>query len=135
VDGFAWIPANHRFVERTKERCTPGAQAIENRGFSSAIRAYPCAWPELIGGQQQREMVREEQGDTAVVVAERFNPDPDDFSRCCEAVEICRIVPVDSCRQNLCLENRCRQRHSLQLLDSVDECVGAAAPFDNSLPG
>src|SRR5947207_659991 len=100
IDGFAWIPATHRFMERTKERCTPGAQAIENRGFSSAIRAYPSAWPELIGGQQQREMVREEQGDTAVVVAERFNPDPDDFSRCCEAVEICRIVPVDSGRQN-----------------------------------
>src|SRR5712691_5960834 len=79
-------------------------------------------------------MVSEIQRDAAVPVAERVDADPYDLPRGGDGVEIRRIVNVDPRRQDLGLENRRWQRRALQLLDRVEQGVGAMSPLDDPLP-
>ena len=50
-------------------------------------------------------------------------------------IEIRGIVHVDARRKDFGFEQGGGQRRSLQLLDRVEQRVGAAAAFDDSLPG
>ena len=77
--------------------------------------------------QQTREVVGQVQRDAAVALAERLDADPDDLAGCRDRIEIGRIVAVDPRRQDLGLENRRGQRCALQLIDGVEQRVGAAA--------
>src|SRR5581483_2002137 len=79
--------------------------------------------------QQRLQMVREIHGDAAVAVAERLDPDPHDFTRGGDRIEIPGVVDVDARREDLGFEDRRGQGRPLQLLDRVEQRVGAAPPF------
>ncbi len=79
-------------------------------------------------------MIGQIQRDPAVALAERLDTNPDHFARCGHRVEIRRIVDVDPCRQDLGFQDRRRQRRALQLLDGVEQRVGAIPPLDDPLP-
>ena len=70
-------------------------------------------------------MIGEVQRDAAVAIADRLDADPDDFSGRRHRVEIGRVVVLDPRRQDLRLENRRRERGALQLLDGVEQRIGA----------
>ena len=76
-------------------------------------------------------MIGEVQRDAAVALAERLDADPDDFAGRHDRVEIRRVVDVEARRQDLGLEDRRRQRRALQLLDGVEQRVGAVPPLDD----
>src|SRR2546430_314917 len=79
-------------------------------------------------------MVGKIQRDTTVAIAQRFHADPHDLACRDDGVEVCGIVSIDPGGKDLRLENRGWQRCALQLLDGVEQRVGAASSLYDALP-
>ena len=75
------------------------------------------------------------QGDTAVALPKPLDAYPDDVAGGQEHVEHRRLVVFETCRQNLRLQNGRGHGGALQLLDRVEQCLGAAAPAGDPVPG
>ena len=137
VDRLRRVAAADRVVQRPEERRAAVAQQLEDRRLAFrevVVRPAAGLSPDRLRRQQPRQMIGEVQRDAAVALAERLDADPDDFAGRRDRVEIGRIVAVDPRRQDLGLEDRRRQRRALQLLDRVEQRVGAAPPPDDPLP-
>jgi hypothetical protein len=80
-------------------------------------------------------MIGEIERDAAVAIAERFDADPHHLTRRGDRVEVRGIVDVQTRGQDLGLEDRRRQRRSLELFDRVEQRVGAVTALDDALPG
>ena len=85
-------------------------------------------WPE------ERQLLGEIEADSTIAFAERIEACPDDFASGDKRVEVCRLVAGDACGEDLGLEEACRKRRSLQVLDGVEQGVETAARLHNSLP-
>jgi len=79
-------------------------------------------------------MVREIQRQPPVAVADRLEPAPDDFTRGGERIEVRRVVAVDPRGENLRLEDRGRERRTLDRLDRIEQRVEPHAGPDDALP-
>ena len=76
--------------------------------------------------RQQPHAVAEEQADATVVGTECTGADPDELAGRAQLVEHARPVAVDPGGQHVAFEHRRRDRHTLQLLERLDQRVGAA---------
>src|SRR5258708_2639722 len=83
---------------------------------------------------QQRKVIGEVERDTAIAVAKRLDAGPDDLAGGAERVEIGRFVAVNARGQDLRLEDRGRQRSTLQRFDHFEEPFEPAAFLGYELP-
>ena len=84
---------------------------------------------------EPRLLIGEEEGDAAVALAERLHAAPDDLARGGERVEIARQVALESCGEDLALEDRRGERCGLEALDGVEQGVETAPSLRHALPG
>ena len=116
-------------MNRPKERRAVRAKVIKDSGFAlvGRIRLGPDR-------HELRRVIREIERNASVAIAEGLDTNPDNFAGGSNRVEIPGIVAVESCWQNLGFENRGCQGCALQLVDHVEQCVGALPPTGDALP-
>ena len=84
--------------------------------------------------REQLDAVAEEEAHPAVVGAERARAGPHQLAGRAELVEHRGPVALDARGQHVALEHRHRDRDALELLDRLDERVGAAPAAADALP-
>jgi len=74
------------------------------------------------------------QGEPPVAFAERLHAHPHHLAGGDDGVEVSRVVVLQPGRQDFSFEDRRRQRRSLELLDHVEQRVGADTLLHEALP-
>ena len=90
--------------------------------------------PAVVGGQQQADLVAEEQAHPAVGGAERAGADPHHLAGGAQRVEVGRPVAAQAGRQDVGLEHRRRDRRALEDAEHLDQAVEARARPLDALP-
>ena len=83
---------------------------------------------------KRKQLLRKIEPDPPIALANRIEPDPHHLARRNQSIEIGRFITVQTGRQNFRLENRCRQRSALQVLDHIQKSIQPAPRLNHALP-
>ncbi len=120
------LKAAHRRLDLRKEGRAVRTQVVDDLTLQRR---------ELCLTVSMRNMVCEIESDASVALAKRFHAHPYDLSSRAQCVEIRRPVIFDPRRQDLALEQRRRDRISLQRFDCFQQCFESPSLARHSLPG
>src|ERR1035441_9061200 len=118
LDRLTWIASTCGLMKRVEETGTGRFENSKQLFFTlrERLRQRPLL-------RQQRQLVGKKQRDASVAFANRLHSRPGNFAGRNQRVKTRRVIVRNARRQNRRLHQRCRQRRSLQALDSIKKRI------------